>query len=434
MDADCGQSNGSATLGTVTGGTPPYTYSFNGGAFGTVTAFTGLASGSYPVLVKDNNGCTFTTTANVNNTGGPTAIGITTVDANCGQSNGSVTLGAVAGGVPGYTYSFNGGAFGTVTAFTGLAAGSYAVAVKDINGCTFNTTATVVSTGNVTAPIVGTVTQPTCALATGSVVLSGLPAGNWTINPGAITGNTATATISGLAGGVTYNFTVTNAAGCVSPASANVTIAAAASTPTAPIVGAITQPTCTTPTGSVVLSGLPAGNWTINPGGIAGNTATTTISGLAPGLTYNFTVTNATGCTSPASANVAINPAPAAPTAIVVNPLNASCGQNNGSVTLGTVTGGVPPYTYSFNGGAFDVTTSFTGLAVGTYSVIVKDNNGCTFSTSANIANTGGPTAIVINPVNADCGQSDGSVTLGTVTGGAAPYTYSFNGGEQIRN
>ena len=42
--------------------------------------------------------------------------------------------------------------------------------------------------------------------------------------------------------------------------------------PNAPIVGLITQPTCTTSTGSVVLTGLPNINWTITPGNITGNT------------------------------------------------------------------------------------------------------------------------------------------------------------------
>jgi hypothetical protein len=81
------------------------------------------------------------------------------------------------------------------------------------------------------------------------------------------------------------------------------------SLPSAPTVGAITQPTCSLATGSVVLNGLPAGNWIINPGGIVGSTASTTISGLAAG-TYNYTVTSAAGCTSTASANVVISAQP----------------------------------------------------------------------------------------------------------------------------
>ena len=34
-----------------------------------------------------------------------------------------------------------------------------------------------------------------------------------------------------------------------------------------------------------------------------------------------------------------------------------------------------------------------------------------------------GPTAITVTPVDATCGNNDGSVTLGAVTGGVAPYT-----------
>jgi len=80
----------------------------------------------------------------------------------------------------------------------------------------------------------------------------------------------------------TFNYTVTETAtGCTSGASANVVINAVPSA-TTPIVGTITQPTCTTSTGSVALSGLPSGAWTINPGAIAGSGTTTTLTLLTP--------------------------------------------------------------------------------------------------------------------------------------------------------
>ena len=75
----------------------------------------------------------------------------------------------------------------------------------------------------------------------------------------------------------------------------------------APTIGPIIHPTCST-TGSVQLTGLPAGNWTINPGGISGNTSSVTISNLTSG-TYNYTVTNASNCTS-LPVRVDINPIP----------------------------------------------------------------------------------------------------------------------------
>ena len=88
----------------------------------------------------------------------------------------------------------------------------------------------------------------------------------------------------------------------------------------APTIGTITHPTCST-TGSVVLNGLPAGNWTINPGGITGNTSSTTLSNLATG-TYNYTVTNAANCTS-LPVRVDINPIPnsVTPTFIAIAPV-----------------------------------------------------------------------------------------------------------------
>ena len=85
-------------------------------------------------------------------------------------------------------------------------------------------------------PTVGIITQPTCTVATGSVVLSGLPeTGTWTltISPGgtATTGTGSSTIISGLAG-QTYIFTVTNASGCTSETSANVVINAQPIMPT----------------------------------------------------------------------------------------------------------------------------------------------------------------------------------------------------------
>ena len=82
------------------------------------------------------------------------------------------------------------------------------------------------------------------------------------------------------------------------------------------------------------------------------------------------------------------------------------------------MTGGVAPYTYSVDGGAFSATLAYTNLAAG-HTIDVKDNNGCIFSTTAAISNTNGPTAIATTVVNATCGASNGTLTLGAVTGGA---------------
>jgi len=287
----------------------------------------------------------------------------------CALATGSVVLNSLpAAG----TWIINPGSIsgtGVTTTISGLASGTYNFTVTDgISGCTSVASANVVinpQPATPSAPVVGTITQPTCALATGNVVLNGLPsAGTWVINPGSISGTGVTTTISGLASG-TYNFTVTDGiSGCISVASENVVINPQPATPSAPVVGTITQPTCTLATGNVVLNGLPsAGTWIINPGGISGTGVTTTISGLASG-TYYFTVTDgATGCTSVASAGVVIDPQPETPPAPTISLVgfilnsNAPSG-NQWYNQLGIISGATnPAYTVTANGNYYDVVT-----------------------------------------------------------------------------
>ncbi|MFZ4399735.1 MAG: DUF2271 domain-containing protein [Bacteroidales bacterium] len=146
--------------------------------------------------------------------------------------------------------------------------------------------------------------------------------------------------------------------------------------PLAPTVSTITQPNCTTPTGSVVLNGLPAsGSWTINPGNISGTGTTTTINGLAPG-TINYTVSS--GCTSPASANVVINAHATTPATPVIS-LNGNVLHSNATTgnqwydQNGLLSGAINQnYTPTSNGNYYDIVTI----------------NGCSSDTSNQIAIT----------------------------------------------
>jgi gliding motility-associated-like protein len=121
----------------------------------------------------------------------------------------------------------------------------------------------------------------------------------------------------------------------------------------APTIGTITHPTCST-TGSVVLNGLPAGNWTINPGGIAGNTSSTTLSNLATG-TYNYTVTNASNCTS-LPVRVDINPIPNSVTPIFI-PISPVCVGTLIALPLVSTNGVSGTWSPAFNP---NVTTNYT--------------------------------------------------------------------------
>ncbi len=411
----CSNSTGSVVLNGLpaTG-----TWTINPGAItgtGTSTTINNLAAGTtYNFTVTNASGCTSASSANVViNTppGAPNSPTIGTItQPNCIQATGSVVLtGLPATG----TWTINPGAItgtGTSTTINNLTAGTtYNFTVTNTSGCISSPSANVVINAQPlanNAPTIGTITQPTCTNATGSVVLNGLPAtGTWTINPGAITGTGTSTTINNLTAGTTYNFTVTNASGCISSTSANVVINTQPTSPAAPSVGTITQPTCATPNGSVILNGLPAsGTWTINPGAISGTGTSTTINNLTAGTTYNFTVTNVSGCTSPASANVVINTPPGAPTAPTLGTLT----QPTCSVaTASAVLNGLPSSgTWSINPGAITGTgtsTTINNLTAGTtYNFTVTNTSGC----------SSGPLSVVVNAQP----TTPSAPTLGTIT------------------
>src|SRR5258708_146310 len=167
-NATCGASNGTITLGAVTSGVSPYTYSVDGSGFTGTMNYTNLTAGSHTINVKDANGCIFSTTATISNSNGPTVIAITPINATCGASNGTITLGAVTGGVSPYTYSVDGSGFTGTTNYTNLTAGSHTINVKDVNGCIFSTTAAI-SNSNGPTVIAVTPIDATCGASNGTI-------------------------------------------------------------------------------------------------------------------------------------------------------------------------------------------------------------------------------------------------------------------------
>ncbi|MDX9729401.1 MAG: GEVED domain-containing protein, partial [Bacteroidales bacterium] len=147
---------------------------------------------------------------------------------------------------------------------TGLEPGTWSYTVTNFSGCTSGPSAQAEITAPPelpTAPVISTTVQPSCILSTGSVSLSGLPAeGTWTVHllPGtrSFNGSGTTLTIDNIGAGTWY-FTVTNLSGCTSAPSDNVVINDPPVIPSPPVPGTVTHPSCSSPTGTVELSGLP---------------------------------------------------------------------------------------------------------------------------------------------------------------------------------
>ncbi len=417
----CAVSTGSVVLNNL----PSGNWTINPGAItgsGISTTVSGLTPGTYTFTVTNASGCTSSASTNIDIIAAipSTPVTGTITQPTCSVATGSIVL----CGLPSGNWTINPGAIaGTGPSYTlsGLAAGTYSFTVTNTSGCVSSPSSNIIINAqplSPAAPIPGAITQPSCTVATGSVVLNNLPAGNWIINPGAIAGTGASITIAGIATG-TYTYTVTNVSGCTSVASSNVIINSQPAIPLVPSVGTVTEPTCSVPTGSVVLSGLPSGNWTLNPGAIAGNTTSTTISGLVAG-TYTYTVTQ--GCTSASTANIVINAQPVTPTA----PALGTITQPNCSIATGSVIlNGLPSGTWTINPGAISgAGTSYTvsGLNAGTYSFTVTNASGCSSLASSNFTINPQPvipSVVVIGMVTQPtCTVASGSVAISGLPAG----------------
>jgi gliding motility-associated-like protein len=273
----------------------------------------------------------------------------------------------------------------------------------------------------------GTITQVTCNGGTdGAVALTvtGTNLGShmivWKNAAGTVVKASAPVTsgtnLTGVAAG-TYTYEVSfNGTICCS-GTATVTQPAVISIPTANVV---TNVTCNAK-GAINITATSGGTppytyaWNPNLGNLANPT------NLDMGA-YSVTVTDSRNCTRTASFTVgssitALN--------VTASGVNVKCkGDTSGSISL-NVSGGCTPYSFAWSGGATGQNPQ--GLAAGTYSVTVTDNNGQTKTAAVTITE---PNALNIN-VTQITGSStpagNGSITI-AVTGGTTPYTIKWTG------
>jgi hypothetical protein len=306
---------------------------------------------------------------------------------------------------------------GVTISATGLVtapAGTYTLTAS-ANGCISAASASVTINAQPETPavpvVLGNVTQPTCAVATGSFVISNFDLNNtYDIVPSAGVTISATGLVTAPAG--TYTLTA-SANGCISAASASVTINAQPETPAVPVVlGNVTQPTCAVATGSFVISNFDLNNtYDIVPS--AGVTISATGLVTAPAGTYTLTA-SANGCISAASASVTINAQPETPAVPVVlgNVTQPTCAVATGSFTISN---------YNLNSilmisPSAGVIISSTGLVTapaGTYT-LTASANGCTSAASASVTINAQPETPAVPVVLGNVTQPTCAVATGS--------------------
>jgi gliding motility-associated-like protein len=155
-----------------------------------------------------------------------------------------------------------------------------------------------------------------------------------------------------------------------------------------------------------------------------GWSTTSTFTNRAAG-TYTLWIRDAAGCII---RRVIQLTDPPALSVVVTDSSDIVCGSPNGYVTF-TGQGGTPPYQYSIlpTSPTWQNGNTFTGLAAGTYTLRVRDANGCVATRSFTITALPPLTVQVSSVDSIRCAGGTGGFTV-QASGGTAPYTYTLVG------
>ncbi|MEY4594566.1 MAG: hypothetical protein RIQ47_976, partial [Bacteroidota bacterium] len=401
----------------VTGGDPPYTYTWTSGDLS--QDLLGITAGTYQVEVVDILGCAITASATLFEppsldpfTSG-TYFSVTNTSCFNG-SDGELTIN-VFGGTPPYYYSWSNG--DNTETITAQPAGFYSVLIWDESGCLASADATISQPDPL---LLSTFSTPSdCRIANGMAtvsVLGGTPFAygyNYNWSP---SGDTTAAIVNLSAGN--YSVTVTDANGCASTEIV--------------IVPSISEPVLQ----SFVLSEVRCF------GDSSGSATVSVVSGVGPfsylwtsvplqnvdtaiGLpagVYQVEVTDSNGCI--ATDVITVTQPPALDMIASSLAMLACADDSNGTAAVMVINGGVAPYAYQWSpyGGTDSIAS---GLAYGNYSVTATDANGCTVES---LLMVDAPPVITLSSSveNVRCfGNADGAISL-TVTGGSGNYSYTW--------
>lgn len=416
-----GSANGAISI-TVSGGTGSYNYSWtkNGLPFSILEDISNLGAGDYIVSVTDTNNC-----------GPKTAVFsiieppilslslVSQINIDCfGASTGAINVNAVGGTVASdYNYLWSGpnGFSSPNQNLTNLFAGTYNLILTDDLGC--NKSLEVIITES-TPIIISAVTTP--------IVCYG--DNNATIAVSIVGGNSPyQAQWNNLAVGLNqdnlspgdYTITVTDILGCQKELTINIP-----SPPIFTVNPVISDISCFgAHDGSIVLN-FVGGILPVNLVWSDGSRAGTTRNNLGPG-TYSVTITDSKPCTI--SRNfIIIEPQPLVLSANNTNALNCS-NANSGAIDL-MVSGGTPPFIYSWNNG--NTTEDLLNIPAGNYAVTVTDSKLCTKTAQYSITRPNPILLSVATTTNADCNAEKVSQNFSAqVSGGLPPYQFIWSDG-----
>ncbi|MCV9932967.1 PKD domain-containing protein [Flavobacterium sp. LS1R47] len=434
-DITCfGLNNGSINLYT-TGGTQPYTYVWtkDGNPYAATTGnINNLGPGKYDVTITEVNNCDILTDRYTIIE--PPLLKVkweSQVDILCyGYYTGEINVSTIGGrytelspGVFNYRYSWTGpnGFRSNLQNLKNLAAGTYNLTVTDNSGC--EDKLSVVLLQNDEIRLNYSKTEIACYnYANASITINSITGGVpfTTGDPYIIEwSNLGTGLVQNNLSAGTYVITITDALGC--PKVFPIVIDNA---PVFTINPDVKNVSCFGANDGHIRLNLIGGKAPVKLVWDDNSTAGIERNNIGPGK-YSVTITDGKACVI-RETFIIIEPLLLELRADVSNPLDC-VDANTGEINL-VVTGGLPPFTYSWSNGA--KTEDLSKLPPGTYAVTVTDANGCKKSEEWKITRFDQLTPTIEVLTDFDCETKYVHQTfVGHVKGGIPPYTLSWSDG-----
>ncbi len=413
-------------------------FSIDGGTtFSSSPVFTGLAVGSYDVVVEYTFGpsvCLSDPQTVTINTNDPiSGVAELTAPYTC-ISTGTITVTNVTGGTPPYLYSIDGITFQSSPIFTGLTAGTYTITIMDANDCTFITNEITIPPLDPPTDLMFSNSPLTCPTNLTTVTITGTTGGvapleyRITAPATAVTPYQSSNVFPGLAPDV-YTFQVKDVNECTYSESY-----AIEPLPTISIFSeTISDVSCVgAADGSVqfTVSGTTSFEYQINGGAPTPGVSPITLTGLTAG-TYTILVTDLiTNCEATATAIVN---EPSNPLAVSLDISPITCIASGSAII--NASGGWGGYIYTLT--LPDTTTlppqssnTFINLTqAGIYTISVEDANGCIITDTFSLTIPDPPIATISTTSDICYDTGDNATIIVDVTSGEAPFEYSINGG-----
>lgn len=442
IDASCGLSNG-AIIGTqIDGGFGIIELIWENEdniEVGTNLDIFNIPAGGYTFTASDESGCTASYAFNIGDTSNP-VIDISQAifnDETCNLSNGSISGIIISSGTPDYSYEWitDGQVIATTQNLNNAVAANYIFRVTDEKGCFSEIELFVNASGVLTindSEIV--ISNSTCGEANGSIEGLSLSGGTgnfiytWLDDQSNIVGTTLE--LENLLGGV-YTLQAEDDGGCFANYSVEVMASPSIQIDASSLV--VENETCTLSDGSIKGLLISGGEspfdfyWTNENGDNVGDNID--LLNIPQG-TYSLLVSDANNCEEILDISVFYEQSPLISDYQVIE---STCGNENGSVTSLTITGGIGEISFQWLnsdnillGSSQDLLDVFAGE----YTLIVTDENNCSDNVLINIGNIPGPQISNFEVGNASCLEGDDGFINLNISGGTPSYDYLWSNGD----